>query len=163
MAGYRSHSGGEFSAPAGTRDANTIRAAAIANFIASLSYTRGLEREKPDWADAETLLEKLRLPRWSRHFQLRVRRRYGFFTQTTHMRRPARIDWVAALLQFAKRPARAVVTPAACCRRESDHCRFHRRADSADGRNGEGRQKADAQGLAQRRAGRRLSLVRCRQ
>ena len=95
--------------------------------------------------------------------QLGVRRRYGFFTQATHVRGPARTAWIAAWLQFAKRPARAVVTPAACRRRESDHRRFHRGSDSAGGRDGKGRQKAHAEDLAQRRAGRRLSLVRCRQ
>src|SRR5207237_2305339 len=45
-------------------------------------------------------------------------------------RSAARTDRIAARLQFAKRPTRAVITPAACCRRESDHRRFHRGADS---------------------------------
>src|SRR4030095_2952460 len=38
MAGYRSQRG-ELSAPAGARQANTMRAIEMANFIASLSYT----------------------------------------------------------------------------------------------------------------------------
>ena len=70
---------------------------------------------------------------------------HGLFTQKTRVRGGARSDRMASRLQFAKRPARAS-RHASSLRRavNSDHRRFHRGADSAGGRDGEGRQKAHA-------------------
>src|SRR5438045_7090788 len=88
---------------------------------------------------------------------------HGWFRRAIRVRASVRADRTAGRLQRAERAAGAAVARTACERREADHGRFDGGADSAGRRRREVRQKADAEGLAQRRARRRLPLVRRRQ
>ena len=84
--------------------------------------------EQPGRADADVHRRQLDRSRTVAHGE---GEQHGAFTQATPVRGVGRLDRIAAWLQFPERPTCAIVTPAACsCRRESDHRRFHRGADS---------------------------------